>query len=193
MSCHLIETANAAAKAVAPGAILPDPAREALLAALADETQAAETCAGRIAVFGDVSPFAKHLKAKRRRVAALATLARAYGIAVPKGPRASGQAPATGLEATREAACIAGIAAETARLARYQAALIPAAADAPALAGLFDALTARTRDRHLPALRRALSETTGIPDLHGHHGHGHGHRHGPGGCGSGGCGHAPQH
>ncbi|MCB1331172.1 MAG: hypothetical protein KDK28_17750, partial [Maritimibacter sp.] len=79
----------------------------------------------------------------------------------------------------------------------YQSELIPAAADVPDLAGLFDALTARTRDRHLPALRRALAETSGIPDLHGHHGHGHGHghghRHGQGGCGSGGCGHAHQH
>ena len=42
MSCHLIETANAAAKAVAPGETLPDVARDALLAALDDERRGVE-------------------------------------------------------------------------------------------------------------------------------------------------------
>ena len=221
MSCHLIETANAAAKAVAPGAVLPDPARAALLAALADETLAADLCAARVAALGEVGPFAKHLKAKRRRKAALATMAKAYGLALPKTPAGADEAAPP---VTLEAALAEGAAAETARLARYDAELIPAAASAPELAAVLHALAVRTRDRHLPALRRALAAARGVPDLHGsghrpgqgrgqgrgqghghgagqgqchghghHHAHGAHHDHGHGGCGGGRCGHGHAH
>lgn len=207
MSCNLIETSNAAAKAVAPGTVLSGTARAALLAALEQERHAQEIDAAHVAEYGDIAPFANHLKARRRRTAALTTMARAYGLRVPKPPRGADEHPSAALPGDFAAACAASVAAEAARLRRYDESLIPAVAEYPGLGTVMTALRDRTRDHHLPALRRALAEATGIPDLHGS-GHVHGHGRGHGGChghsdghpherapaahhghGSGGCGH----
>lgn len=166
MSCQLIQTANAAAKAVAPGTALSEPARRALMAAFDDETRAADRCAARVAELGEVAPFAKHLKAKRRRRAALAVMARAYGLDLPKAPGAMEDAAGPLHAEARLSTVAGGVADETARLARYERELIPAVvADAPELADVFRALAARTRTRHLPAFRRAVAEAGGVPDL----------------------------
>lgn len=176
MTCDLIENSNAAAKAVAPGAHLSDAARIALLAALEDERSAEARHAAFVAAHGAIVPFAKILKSRRRRIAALSTMAKAYGLAVPKAVPGAEEAPPASLAA----ACATSAEDEADRLIRYDRDLIPAVADYPGLATVMSALRDRTRTRHLPAFRRALAAANGVPDLHrsGHgHGQGHGHCH----------------
>lgn len=194
MTCELIESSNAAAKAVAPGTDLPKAARAALFAALDDEHHAEASYEAIIAAHGEVPPFANIVKAERRHAAAIATMMKAYGIAVPKNAWKTGEKALEALPADIPTACAAGVEAEEANVRLYDQALIPAVADFPGLVDLFQRLRDSSRDRHLPAFRRGAARGSGVPDLHARQNHGQGR--GRGGCGGGGCqdhGHAQGH
>lgn len=181
MSCKLIETSNAAAKAVAPGTKLPEAAEAALREALEGENRAVTRYAAAIAAHGEVAPFAKLLPAQRRHAAALATMMKAYGLPVAKGGRGQEGEPLPGDLA---AACAVCAEERAEQLRRYDETLIPAVAGFPGLVTVLSAVRNRASNRHLPALRRGVTGEAEVPHLRGHT-----HHHGHGGCGHHRCHH----
>ncbi|MGV6850091.1 MAG: ferritin-like domain-containing protein [Marinibacterium sp.] len=165
MACPIIETSNAAAKAVAPETTLDPAARDALFAALDDEHHAEALYAAVLERHGDVRPFANIIKAERRHAAAIATLMKAYGIPVPKNAYKSGDKPLAPLPETLEALCAEGVEAEVANVRLYDERLIPAVSDHPEIVTVFSALRDASRDRHLPAFQRCAAKRGGVPDL----------------------------
>lgn len=165
MACHIIKTATLAAQAVSPGAQLPEPVKAALLAALDDEHHAEATYAGILERHGDVRPFSNIIRAERRHAAAIATVLKAYGIAVPRNGYLSGDLPLDPVAETLGAACATGVDAEIANVRLYDAQLIPAVAGLDGIVALFTKLRDSSRDRHLPAFRRCATRGDGVPDL----------------------------
>lgn len=178
MTCQLIESSNAAAKAVAPGARLSQAAEAALRDAHGAETHVGASYAAIVARYGPVAPFDKLLKAERRHAAALATMMKAYGLAVPKNAWGSEAKPLEPLPDTVAAACAACAEARAADVRQYDDVLIPAVTGVPGLAELFGTLRDRARDRQLPAFQRGIDGGLAVPHLHGHpHHHSDGYSH----------------
>lgn len=121
----------------------------AIVTALQDEYHAEQTYRGVLTAFSNALPFANIISAEQRHAAALSSLLRVRGIAVPAGVWHSGNVPQF---ATLAAACAVAADAEVANIALYDALLT---LDLP-----LDVRTVFTNNRraslegHLPAFTR---------------------------------------
>lgn len=114
--------------------------------ALQDEYHAAAVYDAVIADFGEVAPFVPIRQAEAQHAAVLERLFERYGLAAPANEWA--EAEIASFESV-EAACAAGVAAETANADLYNRAL--AATDKPDLTNVFTHLQAASLESHLPA------------------------------------------
>jgi len=180
MPCQIIKTANVAAQAATPGAALPDAVQAALLTALDDEYHAEATYTAVMERHGAARPFSNIIKAERRHAAAIKTVLKAYGIAIPGNGYLTGDLPLEPVADTLGEACATGVAAEMENVRLYDEDLIPTVAAYDGIAALFAELRDSSRDRHLPAFRRCATRGDGAPDLlsQAHGGCGKGRRRG---------------
>lgn len=119
---------------------------QALNEVLQDEYHAAAVYDAVIADFGEVAPFVPIRQAEAQHAAVIERLFERYGLAAPANEWAG--AEITSFESV-EAACAAGVAAETANAELYNRAL--AATDKPDLTNVFTHLQAASLENHLPA------------------------------------------
>ncbi len=127
---------------------LPAAVIDALVAGINDEYHAYATYQAVIDQFGPVAPFVRIQQAEAAHIAALARAFARYGLAVPAAPPLA----ATPGFASIEDACAAGVAAETANLALYDA-WLETVSDYPDLVRVFTALRDASEFNHLPAFQ----------------------------------------
>lgn len=134
--------------ATAPGAVLSQPERDALVAALLDEQRAQAFYQSVMDRHGRVRPFANIIQAEQNHEQAVRTVMSRYGVAVPPAQPPDVPAPAATL---RESARLA------ARLERENIALydrlIPTCSQTD-VRNLFERLRAASYNNHLPAFER---------------------------------------
>ena len=141
-----------------------------LASALADELQARALYARVIEQFGELRPFSNIIHAEERHAELLGRLYQEYGLAVPEEQSAAEEPSKDPLRfATLAEAAQAALDAELANAELYDD-LLSGVSD-PDVIAVFEQLQWASRERHLPALQRAV-ETGG-------HAGGGGRRQGP--------------
>ncbi len=147
-------TASAFAQSPTP---LGDKTSQALVLAINDEYKARAFYQAVIDRFGSVRPFANIVTAETAHIEALERLLSAYGLPVPPDTYAgSVQAPATLQEAA-----MAGIEAEKANVAMYDAFLT--FVQEPDIVAVFTQLRDVSQTKHLPAFERYAANTSTSP------------------------------
>jgi hypothetical protein len=134
---------------------LTDAERAGLLATLDDEHRALATYDAVLRDFGDVLPFRNIRRSEARHIAALETLCRRHGVAIPDNPW-HGRTERHGSLAE---ACAAGVAAELANAALYER--LFASTKRLDLLRVYRHLAAASQQRHLPAFRRCMARLQG--------------------------------
>ena len=132
--------------------VLSADVRTSLYGLLLDEYQAEAIYARVLDDFGDVTPFVNIIRAEQSHAAALETLYERYNLDLPATPHTTDTVPAF---ASVQAACAAGVEAEIANAALYDAIL---GEDMPA--DVRQVLTSNrdaSLNRHLPAFQRCAS------------------------------------
>lgn len=173
---------------------LSDPAPQAAIAGVLQEALAGPegeyaalaTYDAIIAKFGEIAPYTMIRRAEQRHIAALQRQFETHGLPVPENPWTGRVAtPASLLAAAQE-----GVRAEEENVRMYDRLIARAAAD-PAVTRVLTHLQAASRDRHLPAFRRAAAQGgAGGCGVGAEPGAGRGLGRGGAGCG-GGCGLGP--
>lgn len=148
---------------VRPDAPFPA-AHQAVRIAMYDEYAARSFYAKVIEAFGARAPFVHIVKAEQRHVDALGRLCDRLGCPRPLDPFPM----ETTVAPVWSANCERAIAGEMANIQLYDA-LLPYAAD-PGMQQVFLNLQAASRDQHLPAFRRALSDALVLESYHASHG-----------------------
>lgn len=128
----------------------------ALKLALADERSAIALYEAALRTFGERTPFSNLVRAERTHAALVEATMERLGVPVPKDPHPEAEAPATWEQALEE-----GIRAERENVALYDRLLRMDLS--PEVRQTLERLLAASRDRHLPALERALSRRAAAP------------------------------
>jgi hypothetical protein len=130
---------------------LPDPVREALAVALADERKAWRTYSIILDRFPGARPFVNIVEAEARHIEALLRVYERHGLTPPADEaicdRLAGTAPF-------EMLCKIGVDAEIENVRLFDEALLPAVAGYPDISAVFQRLRDASKWRHLPAFRR---------------------------------------
>ena len=128
---------------------------EVLLEALDDEYRAWATYDQVLSDFGDVRPFTNIRESEARHIDALLRLFEVHGLPVPDNPWIGRVDRYPSLQA----ACAAGVAAETANGAMYDRLI--AATQRPDIRAVLRNLQEASQQRHLPAFRRGAERSGG--------------------------------
>ena len=130
---------------------LPDPVREALATALADERKAWRTYSIILDRFPGARPFVNIVEAEARHIDALLRIYKRHGLTPPTDEAGSDRRAGT---APFEMLCRIGVDAEIENVRLFDEALLPAVASHPDISAVFQRLRDASKWRHLPAFRR---------------------------------------
>jgi len=152
--CDAIIAATGSSGAAIAQTPLPPPVIEALDLALADERQAHQTYTAILERFGEVRPFSNIVHAEARHIDALLPIYAQYDASIPKNESVVEPAIET---LNLKDLCQKGVDAEIENVRLYDEQLLPAVADYPEIAAVFQRLRDASANRHLPAFRRCVA------------------------------------
>jgi len=137
----------------APEKPLSAEARQAVLRALDDEYRAQAFYRAVLAKFPYALPFLPIAESEERHAIVLSRILDVFGAQIPPNPHLDSAEILASVPGTLAQACEAAIADEIANDRLYAEELMPAVADFPAIAQIFEALMRASRECHLPAFR----------------------------------------